>query len=164
VRESSPLELQAADVQAMRMIGAALARALESVDAPFVIAFDGELGAGKTTLVGALLNALGFAGHARSPTYTLIEPYEIAGRAVYHLDLYRLTDPREVDALGLRDLQEQRSLFLIEWPERGKGALPPADLTVSIRYAEGGGRSLRLTAGSNSGAHVLLACAAAAKP
>lgn len=156
--------LHAADVDAMRAIGAALARALESITAPFVIALEGELGAGKTTLVGAFLNGLGFTGHARSPTYTLIEPYELAGRAVYNLDLYRLTDPREVDALGLRDLQEPRSIFLIEWPERGRGALPAADLTISVRYAETDGRSLRITPGSNSGRDALLAFSAAAKP
>jgi tRNA threonylcarbamoyladenosine biosynthesis protein TsaE len=164
VRESSSIELHAADVEAMRATGAAFARALASVSAPFVIELDGELGAGKTTLVGALLNGLGFAGHARSPTYTLIEPYELGGRAVYHLDLYRLTDPREVDALGLRDLQEPRSIFLIEWPERGRGSLPPPDLTISIRYADAGGRSLRITPGSNSGRDVLLASTATEKP
>lgn len=148
----------------MRAIGAALAAALAATDAPFVIALEGELGAGKTTLVGALLNAFGFAGHARSPTYTLIEPYELRDRAIYHLDLYRLTDPREVDALGLRDLQDPRSVLLIEWPERGAGALPPIDVRVLIQYAPDGGRLLTLSGVSESGRNVLLAYSAAAKP
>jgi tRNA threonylcarbamoyladenosine biosynthesis protein TsaE len=148
----------------MRAIGAALAAALATVEAPLVVALAGELGAGKTTLVGALLNAFGFTGHARSPTYTLIEPYELDGRAIYHLDLYRLADPREVEALGLRDLQEPRSILLIEWPERGAGALPPIDVRISIRYAAVGGRVLALSAESDPGRNVLLAYAAAAKP
>lgn len=148
----------------MRALGATLAAALATIDLPLVIALEGELGAGKTTLVGALLNAFGFAGHARSPTYTLIEPYTLSGRAIHHLDLYRLTDPREVDALGLRDLQEPRSILLIEWPERGAGALPPIDLRISIRYAVGDGRVLALSANSEAGRNVLLAYTAPAKP
>lgn len=148
----------------MRAIGATLAAAIAPIDAPLVIALEGELGAGKTTLVGAILKAFGFTGHARSPTYTLIEPYELGGRAIYHLDLYRLTDPREVDALGLRDLQEPRSVTLIEWPERGAGALPPIDVRISIGYDAGGGRVLTLEPGSEPGRNVLLANTAAAKP
>lgn len=148
----------------MRAIGATFAASLASSNAPLVIALEGELGAGKTTLVGAILNAFGFTGHARSPTYTLIEPYELAGRSIYHLDLYRLTDPREVDALGLRDLQEPRSVVLIEWPERGAGALPPIDVRISIRYGTEGGRVLRLEPGSEPGRNVLLAYTSAAKP
>ena len=148
----------------MRAIGAALASALATFDVPLVIALEGELGAGKTTLVGALLNGFGFAGHARSPTYTLIEPYELGARAIYHLDLYRLTDPREVDALGLRDLQEPGSILLIEWPERGAGSLPPIDVRVSIRYGAEDGRLLSLSGESAAGRNVLLAYTAAAKP
>lgn len=148
----------------MRAIGARLASALATTEAPLVVALQGELGAGKTTLVGALLAAFGFAGHARSPTYTLIEPYELGGRTIYHLDLYRLADPREVDALGLRDLQEPRSILLIEWPERGEGRLPPIDVRVSIAYEVAGGRRLVLTAESGPGRDVLLAYTAAAKP
>lgn len=148
----------------MRAIGAALAAALATTDVPLVLALEGELGAGKTTLVGALLDAFGFAGHARSPTYTLIEPYELDGRAIYHLDLYRLVDPREVDALGLRDLQEPRSILLIEWPERGAGRLPAIDIRVSIAYDVAAGRRLALTAESDPGRNVLLAFTAAAKP
>ena len=128
MREPSSLALSVPDVSAMRSIGASLAHALREVDAPFVVTLQGELGAGKTTLVGALLNAMGFVGSAKSPTYTLIEPYVLADRDVYHLDLYRLTDPLEMEALAIRDLLVPRSVLLIEWPERGQGARPTADL------------------------------------
>jgi tRNA threonylcarbamoyladenosine biosynthesis protein TsaE len=158
------MSLTAADAQATRRVGASLARALVAVEVPFVIALEGELGAGKTTLVGGLLNALGFHGHARSPTYTLIEPYELAGRAIYHLDLYRLTDPQEVEALGLRDLLEPRAVFLIEWPERGGGLLPDFDLQVRIRYGTESGRQVDVVSGSTDGGSVVQHVLATEKP
>lgn len=128
----------------MRSLGAAFAGALleasfeaslEDSGAAIVVAIQGELGAGKTTLVGGLINALGIAGAVRSPTYTLIEPYEAHGRHFYHLDLYRLADPHEVAALGIRDLLLPGAVLLIEWPERGVGALPAADVAIAITYA-----------------------------
>jgi tRNA threonylcarbamoyladenosine biosynthesis protein TsaE len=158
------MSLAVADAQATRTVGASLARALQAVDAPFVIALEGELGAGKTTLVGGLLNALGFKGHARSPTYTLIEPYDLAGRAIYHLDLYRLTDPHEVEALGLRDLLEPKAVFLIEWPERGGGLLPGFDLQIRIRYRADSGREIDLFSGSTAGESVVRHVMATEKP
>jgi tRNA threonylcarbamoyladenosine biosynthesis protein TsaE len=164
VRESALISLTAADAQATRAIGASIARALITPEAPFVITLEGELGAGKTTLVGGLLNALGFQGHARSPTYTLIEPYELAGRAIYHLDLYRLTDPQEIEALGIRDLLEAGAVFVIEWPERAEGLLPALDLKVQIRYATQFGRQVDLVAGSNAGKSVLTRIVATEKP
>jgi tRNA threonylcarbamoyladenosine biosynthesis protein TsaE len=158
------MSLAIADPQATRTVGAALARALQAVETPFVIALEGELGAGKTTLVGGLLNALGFKGHARSPTYTLIEPYDLAGRAIYHLDLYRLTDPQEVEALGLRDLLEPKAVFLIEWPERGGGLLPDFDLRIRIRYRAESGREIDLLSGSTAGESVVRHVMATEKP
>lgn len=146
----------------MRTVGASLADTLKGVEQPFVIALEGELGAGKTTLVGGVLRRLGFSGHARSPTYTLIEPYELDGRSVFHLDLYRLTDPREVDALGLRDMLHPGTVLLIEWPERGAGALPATDLSVHIRYA-GEGREVTLNGESKLGQSVLQRLSATAK-
>jgi len=149
----------------MSAVGAAIADAIQPIERPFVIALEGELGAGKTTLVGGVLRQLGFQGHARSPTYTLIEPYEFGARSVYHLDLYRLVDPSEVEALGLRDLLLPGSVFLIEWPERGAAAIPPADLIVRIRYAAGdSGREIMLSSASMPGQSVLQALLAAAKP
>jgi tRNA threonylcarbamoyladenosine biosynthesis protein TsaE len=105
-----------------------------------VITLSGELGAGKTTFVGGLLAALGHAGSVRSPTYTLIEPYEFGERRVYHLDLYRLATPSEVEGLAIRDLLEPGSVLLIEWPEKGEGALPSADLMLQLEYLDAGRR------------------------
>jgi tRNA threonylcarbamoyladenosine biosynthesis protein TsaE len=158
------MSLAVADAQATRTVGASLARALLAVEVPFVIALEGELGAGKTTLVGGLLNALGFKGHARSPTYTLIEPYDLDGRAIYHLDLYRLTDPQEVEALGIRDLLEPKAVFLIEWPERGGGLLPDFDLQVRIHYRAESGREIDLLSGSTAGESVVRHVMATEKP
>lgn len=135
----------------MRKLGETLAASFRAIEAPLVIAIRGDLGAGKTTLVGGILNALGVTGYAKSPTYTLIEPYEIGDRCIYHLDLYRLTDPGEVEALGLRELQLPRSVFLIEWPERGTGMLPATDLEVRIEYVNDSERAVCLRTGSAAG-------------
>lgn len=148
MREPESTTLKASSVAEMRAIGAALATAIGRFSgAPIVIAIRGELGAGKTTLVGGLLHALGLVGPARSPTYTLIEPYELSQRFVYHLDLYRLADPSEVEALGLRDLLNDDSLLLIEWPEKGGAFVPNAEVDVAINYAGGRseGRELRFS-------------------
>ena len=163
MRESS-LTIFAPDAASTRRIGEALAAALSGVMDPFVIALEGDLGAGKTTLVRGVLNALGFAGHARSPTYTLIEPYEDGGRCVYHLDLYRLTNPREVEALAIRDLLHAGSVFLIEWPEKGAGALPSVDLTIRIAYRNDSGREITFIPASIPGKSVLTAASLPAKP
>lgn len=110
-----------------------------------VVYLEGELGTGKTTLVRGILRGLGHSGPVRSPTYTLIEPYELPAARVYHLDLYRLSDPEELEYLGLRDLSGEDAVLLVEWPERGAGTLPPADLTIRIRY-QANGRHLTLDA------------------
>ncbi|NCA70688.1 MAG: tRNA (adenosine(37)-N6)-threonylcarbamoyltransferase complex ATPase subunit type 1 TsaE [Sphingobacteriia bacterium] len=119
-----------------------------------VIYLEGDLGTGKTTLCRGLLRGLGHAGAARSPTYTLLEPYELATRRLYHLDLYRLGDPLELDYLGLRDLLGEPAIWVVEWPERGRGMLPPPDLWVRIGYA-GSGRRLALSAATPAGRTVL---------
>lgn len=140
-----------ADAAAMEALGAALAGALGG---GLIVHLTGELGAGKTTLVRGVLHGLGHAGSVRSPTYTLVEPYELAGRRIFHLDLYRLADPEELEWIGIRDLLDADSLALIEWPERGAGVLPPADLEIAIAYF-GTGRSVTLTAHSDAGDGVL---------
>lgn len=136
------------DAAATRAAGAALGTALLDVptDRPLVITLQGELGAGKTTFVGGLLAAMGHTGSVRSPTYTLIEPYELADRQVYHLDLYRLTDPLQLEELGIRDLLQPGAILLIEWPERAAMWLTPPDMAVQLSYPDGGGRQLRLSA------------------
>lgn len=123
-------------------LGTAIAAALG--DRPGAVVFlQGPLGAGKTTVARGLLRALGVRGAIRSPTYTLLEPYELPGRMLVHLDLYRLADARELEPLGLRDYPPERCWWLIEWPERAAGRLPAAALTVTLGH-DGQGRSALL--------------------
>ena len=124
-------------------LGASVAGALAG-RAGAVIFLEGPLGAGKTTLARGLLRALGVTGAIRSPTYTLLEPYEIAGSSLIHLDLYRLAGERELEPLGLRDHPPERCWWLVEWPERGEGRLPPPDLRIALAH-EAAGRSARLS-------------------
>ena len=150
------MKLTASSADETRAIGARLAAAIEAADeeGPLVIGLSGDLGAGKTTLVSGLLGALGHAGPVRSPTYTLIEPYRLAGRDVNHCDLYRLRDPSEVDELGLRDLLTRRSILLVEWPERGGDRLPVPDLSLRLGYLADG-RIVEIAAGSVAGERAL---------
>ncbi len=113
-------------------VGAARADAVQSGAVAYL---QGELGAGKTTCVRSLLRTLGVTGLVRSPTYTLVETYHLATLTCVHVDLYRLQSLTEVDELGLRDLVGPASLLMVEWPERGGAALPPADVSVALRYA-----------------------------
>lgn len=106
-----------------------------------LVFLEGDLGAGKTTLVRGLLRGLGHRGPVRSPTYTLVESYELPAARVHHLDLYRIADPEELEYLGIRDLLDGASLVLVEWPERGAGVLPAPDLSVQIEH-RGEGRLL----------------------
>lgn len=103
-----------------------------------IVYLHGELGAGKTTLVRGYLRALGYEGAVKSPTYTLVEPYEIDARSIAHLDLYRVKDPRELDFAGIDEVLEEADIVFVEWPERGEGYLPPADLTIEIQVASNG--------------------------
>jgi len=116
--------------------GAALGAAVRdiSIDKPLVIALNGELGAGKTTFVGGFMRSLGVIGPVRSPTYTLIEPYECAHKRVFHMDLYRLADQGELEMLAPRDVLEPGAVLLIEWAERAGNSLPPPDLAVTLAY------------------------------
>lgn len=119
-----------------------------------IIFLQGDLGAGKTTLVRGLLRGLGFTGLVKSPTYTLVECYEIENHIIFHFDLYRLTDPEELTYIGLRDYLSQAAIFLIEWPEQGKNQLPSPDLTCYIRHLDTG-RQLLISADSECGFKVL---------
>ena len=113
-------------------LGAAAARSLPPATELFVIDLCGDLGAGKTTFARGLLQALGVTRPVRSPSYGLMELYDVAGRQVLHLDLYRLHDPGELENLGLRDYHQKGTLWLVEWPERGRGHLPAADLRLAF--------------------------------
>ncbi|MEO6170117.1 MAG: tRNA (adenosine(37)-N6)-threonylcarbamoyltransferase complex ATPase subunit type 1 TsaE, partial [Lysobacter sp.] len=114
-----------------------------------VMYLQGDLGAGKSTLARALLRELGVQGAIRSPTYTLVERYPLAdGGEAWHLDLYRIADPEELEYLGLDS--GEVTLWLVEWAERGRGGLPAPDLAVQLEW-NGGGRRAQLTAATEAG-------------
>ena len=124
-----------ADVEATRELGCMLAETLVETSHGVVISLSGELGAGKTELVRATIQALGHEGPVVSPSYTLIEPYQLYHRTARHMDLYRLGDPEELEYLGIRDI-EATDLVFIEWAERGVGYLPQIDLELTLDYED----------------------------
>lgn len=114
-----------------------LAQILAEHIAQGVIYLIGDLGAGKTTLTRYWLQSLGHQGAVKSPTYTLVEPYQIADQAVFHFDLYRLNDPYELELMGIRDyLDVTGALFLFEWPSKGEDEIPAADVIIDIQKSE----------------------------
>lgn len=134
--------------------GRRLAQAFDEQAGGAVITLAGELGAGKTALARATIQALGHAGPVVSPSYTLIEPYDLAGRRLHHLDLYRLADPEELEFLGIRDICLDSDLVLVEWADRGAGFLPAPDLDITLEY-RGSGRSAHLEARSATGRQLI---------
>lgn len=129
-----------ADEDAMAEFAAKLAAQIKS---PSIIYLQGELGAGKTTFTRYFLRALGYQGPVRSPTFTLIESYEINHQKLFHVDLYRIHSPEEIEFMGLRDYFTDDVIGLIEWPERAEGLLPSPDLICKIKI-QGTGRLVSL--------------------
>ncbi len=123
-------------------------------DEKAVIFLNGQLGAGKTTLTRGFLQGLGYKGSVKSPTYTLVEPYELNHRTVYHFDFYRLRDPHELEYIGIQDYFGEKNICLIEWPDYGTGMLPTPDLLCDIAVLARG-RAVTLTPKSPRGNIIL---------
>ncbi|OOG10370.1 tRNA (adenosine(37)-N6)-threonylcarbamoyltransferase complex ATPase subunit type 1 TsaE [Pseudomonas sp. C9] len=143
----SEVTLYLADEEAMTAFGARIAKTTEGHGLIFL---EGDLGAGKTTLSRGIIRGLGHEGAVKSPTFTLVEPYEIGDIRAFHFDLYRLVDPEELEYLGIRDYFEDDALCLIEWPDKGAGFLPKPDLTITISPQDSG-RSLKILSQGSRG-------------
>lgn len=146
-----------ADEDATVAAGQSLGRAVKS---GAVIFLQGDLGAGKTTFSRGVLRAFGHSGAVKSPTYTLVEPYEfeaaagLEAMAVYHFDLYRLGDPEELEYMGIRDYFTDQAVCLVEWPSRGEGFLPEADIVVTLQV-EAPGRRIKVQANTDRGSALM---------
>ena len=150
-----------ADEQATEQFGRAFARAIIAEKSALmlrtqalVVFFEGTLGAGKTALCRAILRELGHSAAVKSPTYTLVEPYSLHEFTVYHFDLYRLADAEELEYIGIRDYFSSNAICLVEWPQRGAGYLPEADLFIELSVKDAG-RELQLTVGKHASAEIL---------
>ena len=151
-------QLSLADPDATEALGRRLSNALPGDVAGWTILLKGELGSGKSTLARAMLRAMGHPGAVPSPTYTLVEPYELSDRNVYHIDLYRISDQEELDYLGWSDLED--GLRIIEWPERVPSLTSQADVLIELAY-DGPGRAASLSACSDRGSEFLASLAQA---
>ncbi len=147
MHEPNHSRISLADEAATTIFATRLAHALQP---GLMIYLRGNLGAGKTTLVRALLQSLGYTGRVKSPTYTLIERYEAAGLHLRHFDLYRFRDAEEWEAAGFRDEFDGHNICLVEWPEQASGLLPPADISLTFEILQDG-REIVLHAYTDAG-------------
>ena len=143
------------DEAATAAYAAQLAAALRRVNLNACIALHGDLGAGKTTLVRHVLQALGVEGRIKSPTYAVVEPYTVAAGDVWHFDFYRFSDPREWEDAGFRDLFASPGLKLCEWPQNAAGVMPLPDLEIDIQVDEAEHRHVHITALTPRGRELL---------
>ena len=119
--------------QAMEELGASL---IKKIQAPAIIYLRGELGTGKTTLVRGALRAAGHPGLVKSPTFTIVESYHLTHYDIHHFDLYRISDPEELDFIGIREYFGKESIVFFEWPDQGKSMIPPADIEIQLSHAD----------------------------
>ena len=135
-------------------LGTKLANTIKTLEQGVTAYLNGDLGAGKTTLTRGFVQGMGHQGNVKSPTYTLVEPYELPPWQVYHFDLYRLADPEELEYMGIRDYFGQKSCAFIEWPEKGYGILQGADLVINLAYS-GEQRYVTIAAETEQGRQIL---------
>lgn len=145
------MQLQISSAKDMEALGGQIGQTIVGGE---IIHLQGELGAGKTTLVRGLLHAIGYEGKVKSPTYTLVENYELDSFTVYHFDLYRLNAPEELEDMGIRDYCHNKAVCLFEWPEQGQGVVPEADILLKIDYLEEG-RNIEFVSLSDNGSKIL---------
>lgn len=159
-----PMQMYAPNETAMIQFGQSLGNAVQdefvqnnianSEQHAIIVFLTGDLGAGKTTFTRGVLQAFGHQGAVKSPTYTLVEPYEYAGQHIYHFDLYRLGDPEELEFMGVRDYFTAGNLCLIEWPDCGRGFLPDADINITVK-TKAPGRKISFEVNSATGRSLL---------
>jgi tRNA threonylcarbamoyladenosine biosynthesis protein TsaE len=144
VLELNPLEIESTIILPNAVATEAFGNQLAAmIKPPTVIFLEGELGAGKTTLVRGFLRSFGYSDSVKSPTFTLVEPYQFETCQIYHFDLYRLNNPEELELMGVRDYFSEDAIILVEWPERGFGVLPKADLILTLSLIPEG-RALKI--------------------
>lgn len=125
------ITLELKNEAATQRLGELIAQYLQT---PLICYLNGELGVGKTRLIRAIIQSCGHEGNVKSPTYTLVEPYKLADFDIYHFDLYRLSDPEELEYMGIRDYFDHQSIVFIEWPSNGDGWLARADVSISLSF------------------------------
>lgn len=136
------------DLDGLQSLAERLANRMEK---SALIYLNGSLGAGKTTFSQFLIQALGYSGRVKSPTYTLVEGYELPERTIYHFDLYRLADPGELEFIGWRDYLAQQAIIIVEWPEKGGSLMPQADFAISLSVASATTRTVEIAAHTGRG-------------